>query len=583
LGGECSMATKILIVDDELLVRRALAEHLAGCGYETVTAADGVEGLAKARAERFDVMLVDLRMPRVDGLEVIAMLREEQPELPMVVVSGAGVLEDAVEAMRRGAWDYVTKPIQDIGEIAVVVERVLEKARLIAERDRYRRELEQLNRSLEAEVSRQTVNLLVQNRRLMALNRVSYAISDPLDLDTMLNRAIDAAVAAFEADGGVVRLIDSATDHLVIAAARGLPESYLASAQAIPLGQGIIGRVAQEGRPCTGEDFATDPWLAPLQDEGFRSFLCAPFRAGSESDRKHPIVGILGILTRTERDFDTNEVDLLTTIGNQIGVAVARVQYAADLKRTNVRLEQANVELRTLDTLREQFIQNVTHELRTPLALVHGYVEMLAQGELGPGEQKMALDVTSRGVEKLVELVEAVTTLQDLGSQPLRIGEITLAELVHTACQMASQRASATDIELRCDYPADIAPFPGDFTRLTQALYQLLDNACKFSPEGSVVTITGQMAPAGDAICISVADQGIGIPPEEHLHIFKRFYQVDGSITRRYGGAGLGLALVKEIVEAHRGTVGVESDVGAGSTFTICLPVDGATAEGDEG
>ena len=117
---------------------------------------------------------------------------------------------------------------------------------------RRQREIEQLNRSLEAEVVRQTQDLRAQNRRLAALNRISYAISDPLDLDTMLNRAIDAAVAAIEADGGTVRLLNSATGQLVIAAARGLPESYLSSAQAIPLGEGVIGQVAQRGQPRPG-------------------------------------------------------------------------------------------------------------------------------------------------------------------------------------------------------------------------------------------------------------------------------------------------------------------------------------------
>jgi signal transduction histidine kinase len=130
------------------------------------------------------------------------------------------------------------------------------------------------------------------------------------------------------------------------------------------------------------------------------------------------------------------------------------------------------------------------------------------------------------------------------------------------------------DIELRCEQLADLPTFPGDFTKLSQALHQLLDNACKFSPEGTAVTITAQVDSDEGAVCISVADQGIGISPEEHERIFERFYQVDGSLARRYGGTGLGLALAREIVEAHGGEVSVESEVGVGSTFTICLPLE---------
>ena len=571
---------RVLIIDDEALISHALADYLTEFGYETTTVSNGTEGLDLARAEQFHAVLVDLRMPQMDGMEVIAVLHAEQPELPVVIVSGTGVLSDVVEAMRRGAWDYITKPVLDIDEVVVVVGRVMEKARLVTERDQYQRELEQLNRSLEAKVARHTQDLRAQNRRLMALNRVSYAISDPLDMDTMLNRAIDAAVAAIKADGGIVQLLNPATDQLVVAAARGISESYLESVQAIPLGQGIAGQVAQSGRPQGRSDIASDPDLASLgETAGSRSLLCVPLRAGDDTtlpagmDRKHPIVGTLGVTMQGEHDFDSHEVELLASVGNQIGVAIARAQHAADLERANARLERANADLRRLDTLREQFIQNVAHELRTPLALVHGYIEMLAQGGLGAEEHQMALDVVCRRVQALVDIVRSITTLQDLDSQPLRIEPIVPAELLQTACQMAEQRALGAGVKLRDTCPPNIPPFSGDFTRLAQALHQLLDNACKFSPEESTVTIAVEMMQ--DAILISITDEGIGIPPEEHSYIFDRFYQVNGSTTRRYGGTGLGLAIAKEIVEAHGGQITVMSAVDKGSCFSIRLPLEG--------
>jgi two-component system phosphate regulon sensor histidine kinase PhoR len=260
----------------------------------------------------------------------------------------------------------------------------------------------------------------------------------------------------------------------------------------------------------------------------------------------------------------------VASIGNQIGVAVGRAQYAADLRRVNVQLEHANAELRRLDVLREQFIQNVAHELRTPLALVHGYVEMLTQEDLGPEEQRMALSVTSRRVRALVDLVESITTLQDLDSEPLRFEPVVPVELIQTACQMTSQRAASTDVELHNLCPPDLPTFSGDFTRLAQALHQLLDNACKFSPEGSDVTVNVEMTQ--ERVFISVADQGAGIPLEEQSRIFDRFYQVDGSMTRRYGGTGLGLAIAKEVIEAHAGNITLESTPAEGSVFTIQIP-----------
>ncbi len=556
---------RILIIDDEPLIRRAMADYLIECGYETSMAADGAEGLSQARSEHFDIVLVDLHMPRVGGLEVITTLRAESPELPVVVVSGTGVLADAIEAMRQGAWDYITKPVRDIDEILVVVERVLDQARLIAERDRYRREIEEINRSLEAEVTRRTDDLRAQNRELAALNRVSYVISDPLDLDTMLNRAIDAALVATNADAGVVRLLNPATNQLVIAVARGLGQEYVSSAQAIPFGEGVAGRVAQSGHARGGSDFAGDSWMVLLGEAtGLQSYLCVPLRTGKE------IVGTLAIFRQAEHTFEAREVELVASIGNQIGVAVGRAQYAADLRRVNAQLEHANAELRRLDVLREQFIQNVAHELRTPLALVHGYVEMLTQEDLGADERQMALSVTSRRVRALVDLVESITTLQDLDSEPLRFEPVTPADLIQTACQMTSQRAANADVELHNLCPPDLPAFSGDFTRLAQALHQLLDNACKFSPEGSEVTVNLEMTQ--DAVLITVVDQGAGIPPEEQSRIFDRFYQVDGSMTRRYGGTGLGLAIAKEVIEAHAGNITLESTPGEGSVFTVRLP-----------
>ncbi len=574
---------RILIIDDEPLIRQALAEYLMGRDYAAATAANGAEGLDLARAEQFDAVLVDLRMPCIDGLETIATLEAEQPHLPLIAISGAGALSDAIQAIRQGAWDYLAKPIEDIDQITLTLERVLDRARLIAERDRYQRELERINNQLEAEVAQQTQELRAQNRLLVAVNYVSYAITSAPDLGTTLNRAVNTAINAVQADGGMIHLLNPATNHLVVAVAHSLSRSYLASARAIPLGQGLIGAVAASGFPNASQDMSTDPWLAPLENEGFQTFLGVPLRSGDQANNKHPVVGVLGILARTEHDYGAQEIDLLAAIGNQVGMAVARAQYAADLEQANAELERANIELRHMDNLREQFIQNVAHELRTPLTMVLGYVEMLTQNDLDQEERAKATLVAFKHVQKLTALVESVTTLQDLKGQAMNMGPIQITALLQTASQMIAQRALALGIEIHTICPPGLPPAQGDFTRLAQAIHQLLDNACKFSPGGSTVTLDAQLAPAGDAICISVTDQGIGISSQEHNHIFDHFYQIDGSTTRRYGGTGLGLAIVKEIAHAHKGQVivtsplvapeGVADTAGQGSKLTIVLPL----------
>ena len=164
---------RVLIIDDEPMIRHALSEYLTDCGYETVTAPGGAEGLTLAMAGKFHVVLVDLMMPYVNGLEVISILKARLPELPVVVVSGTGVLGDAVEAMRRGAWDYIAKPIPDIDVITVVIERVMERAHLIAkhewaesQRDAALEELQKAHAELETRLDERTAELARTNEAL---------------------------------------------------------------------------------------------------------------------------------------------------------------------------------------------------------------------------------------------------------------------------------------------------------------------------------------------------------------------------------------------------------------------------------
>lgn len=572
---------KVLIAESDPSICTAVADCLLDLGYHAEGVGDGESALAKARSQEFDVILIDLQIKDQGGLEVISELADEKPDLPIVALSGTGVLHDVVEAMRIGAWDHISRPSVDVDAVAVVIERVLDKAALIAERDRYQQEIERLNRSLEAEVKSQTKNLLMQNRRLKALNRVAHAISHSLEIDVMLDRALRAAISAMDADAGVIRLLNPSTGYLYVASACGLEAQALESVEPVMLGESICGDVALHGHLRMGRWLPKNEWPVEVGTQNLKGFIYVPLRvSGGEevfSDQwkdGQAIVGTLAVFQRAAREFSQDHIELLMNIGTQLGLAVTRAQYAADLRYANAQLEEANEELRELDMLREQFIQNVAHELRTPLALVRGYVEMLAGGDLTSSERDLAVRIASERVRSLVELVEAITTLQDLDTHPLSMSDVDLSELIDMACQMTVQRATATDVQLRRAISEVVPSIPGDFTRLAQALHQLLDNACKFSEPGSEVRIGTQLSEDGSYVLISVSDDGIGVPHDEHERIFERFYQVDGSPSRRYGGTGLGLALVKEIAGGHSGWVDLESELGKGSTFTMALPVN---------
>jgi signal transduction histidine kinase len=217
-------------------------------------------------------------------------------------------------------------------------------------------------------------------------------------------------------------------------------------------------------------------------------------------------------------------------------------------------------------------IQNVGHELRTPLGLIKGYVELLVAGDLGEllESQRSALQVIRERTAILTRLIHNLTVLQTVPREALALAPVSVVEIVQGVLVEFERPAAEMDIAFETHLPAELPSALGDQERLALAFGHLIDNAVKFSPGGGTVTLR---AWAGDgAVCVSVADEGIGIPPESLSRIFDRFYQVDGSARRRFGGMGIGLALVWEIVEAHEGTVIVESQVGKGSTFTVQLP-----------
>ena len=169
------------------------------------------------------------------------------------------------------------------------------------------------------------------------------------------------------------------------------------------------------------------------------------------------------------------------------------------------------------------------------------------------------------------DLIDSLLEASRIQAGGLRL-EPTDVHLPRLAEKVVDGFRTQTDIhKFELDFPADFPPIWADPERLQEVLSNLVSNAVKYSPSGGTVWVGGRVD--GTGVTVYVADQGIGIPPEEHERIFERFYQVDGGLTRQYAGTGLGLALVKEIVESHGGWVTVESEVGAGSTFTMHLPL----------
>jgi signal transduction histidine kinase len=242
-------------------------------------------------------------------------------------------------------------------------------------------------------------------------------------------------------------------------------------------------------------------------------------------------------------------------------------ERTAELRRALARLTELN-------QLKANFVSNASHELRTPLAQIKGYASLLADNSLGPvtGEQSNALAVVLKASDRLQQLVDDLIqyAASARGEMALNITPVFLQRSVNEALAASNPKAAKSQVKLVNQVPGSLPPVPADEEKIRWVLFQLLDNAIKFTPAGEVCV--GAQA-AGGRVRVTVADTGIGIPADRLLELFEPFHQLDGSSTRRYGGTGLGLALVKRIVEAHSGTVEVASEVGQGSTFTIDLPL----------
>ncbi len=232
---------------------------------------------------------------------------------------------------------------------------------------------------------------------------------------------------------------------------------------------------------------------------------------------------------------------------------------------------RARMQLEEVARLKDQMIQNISHELRMPLTIIKGYLGLLLEGALGEvtGTVYEALKTLERRTEEIVAIVDRITTLYGLRLSGLPIERLSLSELVRRAVALRLDAAKQAGLVLELDLPDEDVLVEGNAEQLTQALDCLLDNAIKFSLSGGRIAV--RLNRKEDMVTVEVTDTGIGIPADKLERIWERFYQVDGSTTRRYGGLGLGLALVKDVIEAHGGTVWAKSSEGQGSTFGFAL------------
>ena len=540
---------RILVVDDDPAGLLLLETLFSSRGYETASAVDGLDALAKARAGDFDAVITDVLMPHMDGYQLCREWKADPVLSPIPIVFYTATYtepEDKDLAEGVGADLFITKPTdpmkvfaavdslltrQAANEVEVRVPSVVEEAEVLREySERVVHKLEHKIEELEAANARLEVVLGALDGEVKAkaalVVRLSEDVERRKEVEGRLQRTNELFSAVF--DGSPLGIV--ATDR------KGLVRAWNSTAERIlgwtaqevvgaplPIGSGSgierLVELAEQGGTCTaveelrdksGDVLATEVCAAPLRD--------------------------------TSGDFD--------------GV----VMLVADLT------ERAQV-----DELKQEFVQLVSHELRTPLTTIIGYGDLLAQ--MGRDMDFDQVDTLVHRIRNqgglLAQLVDDLIGVLQIRAEGVRLDLVP-------ADAGAIVRARAESIrpddrhELRLEIPDEPVMLLCDPVQLGLAVKNVLANAIKYSPDGGTITVT--VGRVGDDVRISIADQGLGIAPDEMSRVFDLFTQLDMSTTRRFGGLGMGLYLTKRIVEAHDGHIEVSSIPSVGSVFSLVLP-----------
>lgn len=284
-------------------------------------------------------------------------------------------------------------------------------------------------------------------------------------------------------------------------------------------------------------------------------------------------IGMVILVDISDRIFDDEEIRLAQGIANVVSNAMENARLYQSLESRAKALESAYSELQDADRAKDQFIQNISHELRTPLIHVLGYAELLRDGTFGDinDEQREALRSIAEKGQKVADIVEDMVAAQTQEAQTFDRQSIDLVAVIQQAIDRNRERLAAAGMSLITHFPPMIPPVLADAKAIGEAFEKLFDNALKFGADGEQIEVVVRDT-EGPVVQIAIRDYGIGVPETEHNKIFQRFYQVDGSATRRYGGSGLGLAVAKAIIEGHGGKIGVRSKPGEGSVFYFNLP-----------
>jgi PAS domain S-box-containing protein len=416
--------------------------------------------------------------------------------------------------------------------------------------------------------------LAKRNQALGLLNRASQVMTATLDMDQVLALTLSEVCQLLGVDDSSIWLAEPRKDHstpeLICRQAVG-PQSEIVRGWRLAAGEGLVGWVFQRGESLIVADAQQDERhfssIGERAGAKTRSLLSVPLKF------KGDVIGVLQAVDTQPDRFSSDDLTLVESLAATVAIAIENARLFAQEEQRSAELARTLKQQKELEQLRTELIQNISHELRTPLAIARGYAELLYDGTLGElrPDQREPVSIITRRTQMLSKMMDDIAAIVEVDAQASEQKAIDLVELVQSILADFQGTAQQSGLNLVAEIVPEMPPVMGNPLQLQRVLDNLLGNACKFTPPGGQIRV--RLDQRQHSAVLEVSDTGIGIPQDQLDHIFERFYQVDGSTTRRYSGTGLGLALVKEIVQAHRGRVTVESTVGEGSTFRVTLPL----------
>jgi PAS domain S-box-containing protein len=405
--------------------------------------------------------------------------------------------------------------------------------------------------------------LATQNRRARLLWEAASVLLTTNEPDAMLKGLFAKVGHLLGLDVYFNFMVTDAGDALRLTSYAGIPEEEARSISRLGFGQAICGNVALRRAPivATGIQESDDPIVQLVKRYGVRSYACNPLIAGGQ------LLGTLSFASRSRDEFAPDEIEFLETISKYVTAAYERMRFVA--------------QLREQDRHKDEFLAMLAHELRNPLAPIRNAAHLVGLAGSDTHLLDQARAILERQVRQLMRLVDDLTEVSRISRNTLELRRerLELAAVVRSAVETSEPLIRAAGHRLELTLPDEPVIIDGDPVRLAQALSNLLNNAVKFSAPGSRIWLTAEAG--GNEVEVRVKDEGVGIPADKLASVFDLFVQVDRSLERTRGGLGIGLTLVKRLVEMHGGTVEVRSDgPGQGSEFVARIPTLGGSLEG---